>query len=279
MTALLALLLLGAGPRDALERAIADTEHLAPPVTVAFPDSGPTTCFGFDPDALASLLSQVGPPVAGRLQTGDELLHCAGRRVPKSEACELRACGTFPLGDQVVLMLSVKWRDNLPNPEHFNSRETVFALVFSKAGRLIDTTDVSASLSGTGTIAADGAIRFRTNGGDQRDLGRIMPSGRFCRAPVTAEPAKTFRDAKSQETITLAKECGGWAISYRAKEGKPLQWMVLKSADEAKGEFVTRFESSPKTYTLQLDGEQTAITCTNPDKTVQTFALVPGKDE
>ncbi|MBL8936827.1 MAG: hypothetical protein JNM69_19870 [Archangium sp.] len=275
MSALLVALLLGAGPKEALERAIADTEHLAPPVTVAFPDSGPTTCFAFDRDTFLPLLSQVGAPVAGRLQTEDELLHCAGSRVPKNEACELRACGTFPLGDRVVVMLSVKWRDNLPNPEHFNSRETVFALVFSKAGRLIDTTDVSASLWGTGTIAADGSIRFRTNGGDERDFGRIMPSGRVCKAPVTIEPAMTFRDAKSGETITLARECGSWAISYRAKEGKPLQWMVLKSADEAKGEFVTRFEPSPKPYTLQLDGEQKSLACTNPDKTVQTFVLVP----
>lgn len=276
MHSLLVVMLLGAAPKEALERAIADTEHLTAPVTVAFPgDSGPTTCFGFDRDTFEPLLSQVRAPLIDRLQTGDELLRCAGTRVPKNEQCELRACGTLPLGDRVVLMLSVKWRDNLSDPEHFNSRQTVFALVFSKAGRLIDGTSVSRYLEGAGTIAPDGSMRFRTNGGDERQLGRIMPSGRFCKAPVTVESAKTFRDAKSSETLTLGKECGSWAISYRAAEGKPLQWMVLKSADDAKGELVTRFEPSPKPYTLQLDGEQKTVTCTNPDKTVQTFVLVP----
>lgn len=133
-----------------------------------------------------------------------------------------------------------------------------------------------------GSLAADGTLTTQQllsgGDGDREGETRVVKLARGSVKQVSSRfgPDGLFRDEKSREllAITSLQKSFVDAVAYRAKAGKEPQTLQIASKDPQAETVTVRFPKSPKPYVITYAPGRQAVTCKNPDGSVQTFKRV-----
>jgi hypothetical protein len=133
-----------------------------------------------------------------------------------------------------------------------------------------------------GVLAADGTLTTRQllsgGDGDREGETRVVKFARGAVQDVSSSqgPDGLFRDEKSRELLAITSLQGSFVggVTYRAKAGKEVQTLQVVSRDPKAQTVTVRFAKSPKPYVITYAPGRQAVTCKNPDGSVQTFKRV-----